>query len=142
MTMTSTSEVNKAVQMALTARANAHAPYSRFQVGATVKLKGIAEPVPGCNVENASFGGTICAERTAITAAVAQHGRIEPEFLVVATGEAKATVPCGLCLQVIAEFAGDDLPIYLANPQGVQKEVRLKDLLPQAFRAFQPGSAK
>ncbi|MBX3023036.1 MAG: cytidine deaminase [Bdellovibrionales bacterium] len=131
-----TAEVEKAWQTALKARANAHSPYSKFKVGAALKLKGVAEAIPGCNVENASFGATICAERTAFTQAVAWHGRFEPEFLIVATDEVQATVPCALCLQVIAEFSSDNLPIYLANTEGVQKQYTLKDLLPYPFRAF------
>lgn len=128
--------LEKAVQTAVKARSKAHAPYSRFQVGAALKLKGVEDAIPGCNVENASYGGTICAERTAYTQAVARHGKIEPEFLVVVTDEASATVPCAFCLQVIAEFSPDSLPIYLANLKGVQKQYTLKDLLPHPFRSF------
>jgi homotetrameric cytidine deaminase len=129
-------DVQKAYQAALTARAHAHAPYSRFQVGAALKLKGVAEPVSGCNVENASFGATLCAERGAFVQAVARFGKIEPEFLVIVTAEAEATVPCALCLQVMAEFCGDDLPVHLGNPGGLQKTYRLRDLLPHPFRTF------
>lgn len=129
--------VEIALKAALSARKNAHAPYSRFKVGAALQLRGEKEPITGCNVENASFGGTICAERTAIFKAVADHGKLKPEFLVVATNEKNATVPCALCLQVIAEFAKDDLPIYLGNEAGVQKSYKLSDLLPYPFRAFE-----
>lgn len=130
-------EVEKAYKMALLARQNAHAPYSHFQVGAALKLKGAAEVVVGCNVENASFGATMCAERTALFTAVARHGRISPEFIVVVTGEARATVPCGLCLQTLAEFCPDAMPVYLGNESGILSEKTFKDFLPHAFRAFE-----
>ena len=99
--------VEAAYKAALKTRNHSHSPYSRFKVGAAVQLKGKPAAITGCNVENASYGATICAERNAIFAAVAAHGKIKPEFLVVVTGEAEATVPCALCLQVLAEFAGD-----------------------------------
>jgi homotetrameric cytidine deaminase len=138
-----TPDIQKAYEIARLSRQNAHAPYSKFQVGAAVKLKGVAEAVGGCNVENASFGGTICAERGAILQAVAHHGgRIRPEFVVVVTAEKNATPPCGLCLQVLAEFCGDEMPVYLGNLEGVQKKFAFKDLLPHAFRQFQPGGGK
>jgi cytidine deaminase len=134
-------DIEKAYQVALAARKNAHAPYSKFHVGAAVKLKGVPEPVPGCNVENASFGATFCAERTALVQAVARYGRPQPEFVIVVTAEEKATVPCALCLQVMAEFCPDGMPVILANTKGIQKEYKLKDLLPHPFRSFEakPG---
>jgi len=136
--MSGTSEdIQKAWKAALKARLNAHAPYSRFKVGAALQLEGVPDAVVGCNVENASYGGTICAERVAITQAVARFGKIRPQFLVVVTDEIQSTVPCGLCLQALAEFAGDDLPIHLGNDKGLQKTLLLRDLLPQAFRSFQ-----
>jgi homotetrameric cytidine deaminase len=133
-------KVSKSVETALKAaiktRQNAHAPYSRFKVGAALQIKGEKEPITGCNVENASFGATICAERAAILRAIADHGRIKPEFIVVATHEENATVPCANCLQVMVEFCADDMPVYLGNEEGVQKSYFLRDLLPHPFRAF------
>jgi len=131
-------EVQKAYEIATAARLRAHAPYSRFQVGAAVKVDGIPTAVPGCNVENASFGATICAERVALTQAIAVHGKRALDFLVVVTGEAQSTPPCALCLQVLAEFAGDDTPIYLGNLSGVQHRYLLRELLPVPFRSFKP----
>jgi homotetrameric cytidine deaminase len=133
-------KVSKAVEAALKAaletRQNAHAPYSRFKVGAALQLRGEKNPITGCNVENASFGATLCAERTAIFKAVSEFGKIKPEFIVVATAEKKATVPCALCLQVMAEFCDDKMPVYLGNSEGVQQSYTLSQLLPHAFRAF------
>lgn len=134
--MQTSDDVQKAYQIARISRERAHAPYSHFQVGAALKLRGVDEAVGGCNVENASFGATICAERTAYVQAVGRFGRIQPEFVVVVTAEENATVPCALCLQVMAEFSADEMPVYLGNLKGVQKKFLLKDLLPQPFRAF------
>ncbi len=128
--------VEAAYKAALKTRNHSHSPYSRFKVGAAVQVKGQADAITGCNVENASYGATICAERNAIFSAVATHGKIKPEFVVVVTGEAEATVPCALCLQVLAEFAGDKMAIYLGNEKGIQKSYTLNELLPQPFRAF------
>jgi homotetrameric cytidine deaminase len=138
--MAISAQVDKAYKAALKARHHAHSPYSRFKVGAALQVAGETEAVGGCNIENASFGGTVCAERVAVFQAIARLGSIQPEFLVVVTNEEKATVPCALCLQVLAEFCSDDMPIYLGNEKSIQKEYRLKDLLPHAFRSFEVKS--
>jgi cytidine deaminase len=111
----------------------AHAPYSRFRVGAAVRAGG--QVFAGCNVENASFGLTICAERNAIFAAVAAgNRRIESIALACVDAAAEAPpgslMPCGACRQVMAEFAGPDLPVSVDRAG----EFRLDDLLPHAFR--------
>lgn len=129
-------EVAQAHQLALELRKHSHSPYSHFAVGAALKIRG-ADLIGGCNVENASFGATICAERVALHAAVAAHGRIDPEFLVIATGETEATVPCALCLQTMAEFFHPETPIYLANEKAVLKVFRFSELLPHPFRQFE-----
>lgn len=128
--------VASAHQVALKARTHSHSPYSKFAVGAAVKIAGQTEAIGGCNVENASYGGTICAERTALVQAQARFGAFKPEFLVVVTADSKPTPPCGLCLQVIAEFASDDMPIYLGNEKEILAKYTLKELLPKAFRSF------
>lgn len=136
-------DVEKAYKSARIARSKAHAPYSKFKVGAAVKLKGVAEAVVGCNVENASYGGAICAERTALVSAVASHGGgISPEFIVVVTGEAKATVPCAFCLQVMAEFCDDDMKIYMGNEKEILSAKKFSEMLPFPFRSFSPDRAK
>ncbi len=132
-----TKTVEAAVKAALKTRKNSYSPYSDFKVGAALKLKGVDHAVTGTNVENASYGGTVCAERAAVFRAVAEHGRIRPEFLVVATTEKKATVPCAICLQVLAEFCSDSMPVYLANESGVQRQLKFQDLLPEPFRSFE-----
>jgi len=117
---------------AVKAREASYSPYSRFAVGAAL-LGASGRIYHGCNVENASFGLTCCAERTAAFKAVSEG---EQEFLAVAvtarTGH--GAPPCGACRQVLAEFGGDDLPLLLAGPTGAAQEQRLGALLPQAFR--------
>ena len=110
---------------------NAHAPYSGFKVGAALLRKG-GGIVAGCNVENAAYPSSLCAERTAICAAVAQG--LKPgavSALVVVTEAPVLTPPCGACRQVLAEFA-EDLPILLANRAG-RSLCSLRELLPRAF---------
>ena len=114
-------------------RRQAHAPYSRFQVGAAV-LDDAGRIHAGCNVENASYGLTICAERNAVAAAVAAGARSLRAVAIVTRQRHPPATPCGACRQVLAEFGGDDLPLLLAGPTGAAQEQRLGALLPQAFR--------
>ena len=123
-----------AYKTAVEARERAHAPYSGFKVGAALSVKGVEKIYPGCNVENASYGGTVCAERTAMFNAVAENGKIPFEFCVVVTDTDFATPPCALCLQVFSEFCSPDFPIYLGTvKEGIQKKMLLKELLPVPF---------
>ncbi len=126
-------KLDKAFKIALDARENAYAPYSNFKVGAALGVKNNDKIFPGCNVENASYGGTICAERTAIVSSVAALGKVEYDFCVVVTGSKPASPPCALCLQVFSEFCPPDFPIYLASPAGIEKKMLLKELLPVPF---------
>lgn len=112
------------------ARRRAHAPYSRFQVGAAVLAGGRVHA--GCNVENASYGLTVCAERNAVGAMVAAGAR-RLEAVVVASGTAPPTPPCGACLQTLAEFGAADLPVRLLGKGRSQVETTLGALLPLAF---------
>jgi cytidine deaminase len=128
--------IDNAFQVALKARDNAHAPYSKFQVGAAIKIKSDDVIYPGCNVENASYGATVCAERNAILSAVARKGKIEIEFVVVACNTKPVTVPCALCLQVLSEFTTPDTPIYLGDLESIKKTVLFKDLLPMPFNTL------
>ena len=119
------------IEAAWEARSRAYAPYSGFKVGAAVLLQD-GRLQAGCNVENASYGGAICAERGAICAAVAAGLRPgDLEALVVVTEAPDLTPPCGFCRQVLAEFA-EDLPVLLANRSGRALH-RLQELLPHAF---------
>lgn len=125
----------EAFKAALLARNHAHAPYSKFQVGAAL-VDSNDDVHMGCNVENASFGATVCAERTAILSSRAKHGRVDYKFIVVVCDTNPVTVPCALCLQVLSEFVGPDFPIFLADLKGIQKEVKFSDLLPMPFNTL------
>jgi cytidine deaminase len=112
------------------AREGAYAPYSGFRVGAAV-LTARGEIFTGANVENASFGATVCAERVAIFAAVAA-GRRDLTALAVMADTPEPVAPCGLCRQVLAEF-NPDCEVVLANTAGGWRLANLKELLPLAF---------
>ena len=129
-------EVSKAYDLAKKARSQAYAPYSKFQVGACFKLAGRDVYVSGCNVENASFGATVCAERVALWNWVSQHRKDAAlEFLVLVTDtQDPVATPCGMCLQVMCEFAAMDFPVHLANLSGIKKSLTLKELLPMSFK--------
>ena len=120
----------KLVAAARAARRRAWAPYSGFRVGAAVRAGGTI--FPGANVENASYGLTVCAERNAVMAAVLA-GRRALEAVAVASGTTPPTPPCGACLQTLAEFAGPDLPVHLAGAGGRVDETTLGALLPRSF---------
>lgn len=116
---------------ARSARLRAHVPYSRFAVGAAV-LDELGQIHPGCNVENAAYPQGVCAEAGAISAMVLAGGQRIRAVLVL--GDAPSWVtPCGGCRQKIREFASDDTPIVLANPQGIQATLTLGQLLPWSF---------
>jgi cytidine deaminase len=109
--------------------ARAHAPYSKLQVGAAVWTGSRLHA--GCNIENASFGLTVCAERHALAHAVAQGER--PKALLVLAPTPKPIVPCGACRQVLLELCAEDLPILCCTLSGEQALFRLSELLPFAF---------
>ncbi len=117
-------------EMALKARENAFAPYSDFRVGAAL-LAESGKVYTGCNIENASFGLTICAERVAIFKAISEGESGFRELWIVADTP-RLTPPCGACRQIIWEFCGD-IPVILSNLQTVSREYRMIDLLPEPF---------
>jgi cytidine deaminase len=122
----------KLLRAAKKAMLHAHAPYSKFRVGATILLTN-GKIFSGCNVENASYGMTNCAERTAIFSAVAQLGpKIEIRAVAVATEQRVPCSPCGACRQVIYEF-GPDATVFFLGSKG-PKEAHIKELLPEGFR--------
>ena len=110
------------------ARRNAYAPYSGFGVGAALRTRS-GRVVTGCNVENASYGLTICAERVAVVKAVSEGER---DFEVIAVVSRGGASPCGACRQVLSEFSSD-LRVILADLEGDGREFRLSELLPEAF---------
>lgn len=118
------------------AASQAYAPYSRYSVGAAL-LTSSGEIVGGCNVENASYGLAICAERAAVFAARAR-GLLDPSSapivaIAVVAPSGPMPWPCGACRQVLAEFASPDAPVFLFGKDGA-RDARLGDLLPHSFR--------
>ena len=125
-----TQVLQELIDQAQAAYRQAYVPYSHYPVGAAVLfLSGVI--YRGCNVENASYGLTVCAERNAIFQAVAQ-GERELKGIAIAVPTEAFPSPCGACRQVIREFAVD-CPVILINGQGETKVTRLKTLLPDAF---------
>lgn len=122
----------KLLQTARKVMKNAHAPYSKFRVGAGVLLSN-GKIFSGCNVENASYGMTNCAERTAIFSAVAALGsKIEIRAVSVVNDQGVPCSPCGACRQVIYEF-GPDATIFFQGAEG-PKQAHITELLPEGFR--------
>src|ERR1700692_1669912 len=120
------------ISAALNARLNAYAPFSKFRVGAAVE-DDAGHIHTGCNVENATYGLTLCAERIAVFKAVSEGARRFTRIAVVADTET-LTPPCGACRQILWEFCGD-VEIALANLQGKTETLRLGTLFPRAFDA-------
>ncbi len=119
------------LSLARTMMGRAHAPYSRFHVGAALRAAD-GTIYGGCNVENAAYPQGWCAEASAIAAMVGAGRRRIVEALVIGGGEALCT-PCGGCRQKLREFAGDDLPIHVCGPDGWRRTVTLGELLPLSF---------
>ena len=118
------------MEAARAVREHAHADYSGFKVGAALET-GDGTIVTGCNIENATYGLTVCAERVAMFKALSEGHREFRRMVVVAPPEAP-TPPCGACRQVLWEFAGD-VEVILANPKGETGRHKMSELLPQPF---------
>jgi len=123
--------VPEMLELARRALANAHAPYSRFRVGACVRTR-TGRLYAGANVENAAYPVGQCAEASALGTMVAAGDRDVVEVVVV-TERAGLCPPCGRCRQQLAEFARSDTPVHLAGPEGVRVTATLGELLPLAF---------
>ncbi len=124
------SESETLIAAARQARENAHAPYSNFRVGAALRAQS-GRVYTGCNVENASYGLTLCAERVAIFKAISE-GERGFDAIAVVTDTATLTPPCGACRQIIWEFCGD-VEVLLANLEGKVERERAGKLLPRPF---------
>jgi cytidine deaminase len=124
--------MSKLIQAALDIRINAHAPFSHFLVGAALQDEN-GRIFTGCNVENATYGLTICAERVAVFKAISEGAR---KFVAVAVAADTdvLTPPCGACRQILWEFCGD-LEVTLVNLEGKTETFRLKDIFPRPFDA-------
>jgi len=116
------------INLAKQVRKKAYTPYSHYKVGAALLGKS-GKVYTGCNVENASYGHTVCAERTAVLKAVSEGER---EFEAVAVVTKNGGSPCGACRQVLSEFA-PELAVYIANKDGAYRTTTLKKLLPDSF---------
>ena len=124
------SQFDSLISAARAARENAHAPFSNFRVGAA--LRAVSGKIfGGCNVENATYGLTVCAERIAIFKAISEGERKFAAIAVVTDTEA-LTPPCGACRQLIWEFCGD-VPVVLSNLHGKVEELRMSQLFPKPF---------
>lgn len=145
--------VIEAWKLAKKTRLNAYVPYSQFLVGSALKFCKDKTIYTGCNFENASYGATICAERNALGAAIA-HGVIRGalknsqkfqsvrkkdllEFVVVVTNTTHATPPCGMCLQVLNEFAGPNTMVYLATNTTILQKAKFHQFLPTPFNEIE-----
>ena len=129
--MSKSADLDALFNAAKAAQAHAYAPYSRFRVGASIR--GASGAIyAGCNVENAAYPATSCAEAGAISAMVAAGETRIAAVLVIGDGELLVT-PCGNCRQKIREFAGPDTPVHVAGPDGVRAVFTLAQLLPESF---------
>jgi cytidine deaminase len=124
--------MNRLLDAALSARKNAHAPFSRFLVGAAIEDEN-GRIFTGCNVENATYGLTICAERVAVFKAISEGARKFTKIAVAADTDA-LTPPCGACRQILWEFCGD-AELTLVNLEGKTETFRLKEIFPRPFDA-------
>lgn len=123
------------VALARDAQRNAHAPYSGFRVGAAL-LSGDGRVFTGTNVENASYGLSVCAERNAIARAVVEGVRDFAKLAVV-TDSDEPVMPCGVCRQVVWEFS-HDLPVIVESRAGKRVETNISELFPRPFTTFEP----
>lgn len=130
MTTMKPSRVEALVRAAREVRRRAVAPYSGFKVGAALSTKD-GRIHTGCNVENATLGLTVCAERVALFKALSEGAR-KFDAVVVVTAAERPTPPCGACRQLLWEYCGD-VPVVLVNSRGRRKDFRLSELLPYAF---------
>jgi cytidine deaminase len=130
-------DLERVVVAAKEARSRAYAPYSRYKVGAAVRTIG-GRIFAGCNVENASYGACLCAERSAIAQMVAA-GEADPTVCVVVTKGPRGGSPCGICRQVLAEFAAEIVVVLVGQAEDGsetgRRETTLTALLPDAFEA-------
>lgn len=131
------SQIDQLLNLAKTVRLNAYAPYSDYQVGCAIRSGD--HYFSGCNVENVSFGATICAERSAISAMIAAGVRKIDEVLVLTKD---GSPPCGICLQVLGEFSSAETLVHLANEGGELDSLKMSDLVPRSFQSSEVSANK
>ncbi len=127
----------KMIDIAKEVLENAYAPYSKYRVGAVVKTSS-GKLYTGCNIENMSFGLTVCAERVAIFKAVSDGEKSITKVVIVSDGDS-TPIPCGACLQVMSEFSDENLEIIVSSRDSKLEKFRLIDLLPRPFKLCKEG---
>jgi len=125
--------LQKMIDLATAAHRNAHAPYSGFHVGACIRTTN-GNFYAGCNIENAAYPESQCAEATAIGMMIADGDREIAEIVVTGDGEHLCT-PCGGCRQRLSEFTDPETPVHICGPDGLRQTVSMGELLPYAFNA-------
>lgn len=130
----SSSQINSELKdLAIKAMEFSHSPYSTKRIGAAIRLSN-GQVYSGCNIENASYGGTVCAERVAIWKAFSENKKpVHITHVTVASAEESPWPPCGLCRQVLAEFAKPETEVILTNTANKEKVLTFKELFPFAF---------
>ena len=128
--------VQDAFRKAQLARSNAYAEYSKVKVGAAIKIKGSDEIYYGANVEYVVNGISVCAERSALSHAVSNNGKIELEFVVVCSHTDPALYPCGVCMQAMSEFSTPDLDIYIGNRDKIIEKTKFKNLFTHQYASL------
>ena len=128
--------IDKLIEEAKKVLENAYAPFSNFRVGTAI-LSEKGNIYKGCNVEDASFGGTICAERSAAVCCVSAEGATRFKAIAVASESEDPAPPCGICRQFLAQFTDSDVPVFMVSTKSeVVKMVIFGDIMPYAFTSF------
>lgn len=125
-------QIEKLILAAYTVQQKAYAPYSGFQIGSAIE-DADGKIFTGCNVENSSYGGTVCAERVAIFKGISENMKLPIKTVVVVSSTKEKWPPCGLCRQVIAEFCDTKTQVIFGNNQKQFKTINFTKLLPEAF---------
>ena len=120
------------LKKAVTARKKSYAPYSGHKIGAAVQMKD-GQIFTGANIENASYGATVCAERTAIWKAISEGAKSPIDEILIVSHQADPWPPCGMCLQVLSEFGHAKTKVWIANTKKVVKAFTFEELFPEAF---------
>lgn len=133
MTKSKYPHIAELLKVAVLAQSQAHAPYSGKHIGSAVRFSD-GRIFGGCNVENASYGGTVCAERVAIFKGISEGANPPIEEVLVVSTEESPWPPCGFCRQVIAEFANEKTIVHISNPEGQFRTLPFTELFPEAFK--------
>lgn len=125
-------QLKSMIEQAYASQKKAYAPYSEYLVGASI-IDSAGQIYGGCNIENCSYGGTVCAERVAIWKGISDGMQLPIKAVVVVSSEKNKWPPCGLCRQVMAEFCIPTTNVFLGNNRKEFRKMTFKELLPEAF---------